>query len=46
MTNEALIEQMYAAYDRQDREPLLAFVSEDVDWPEPAPATKCWRLPR
>ncbi len=34
MTNEELIEQAYAAYNRQDTDALLAFVSEDVDWPD------------
>jgi hypothetical protein len=34
MTNEELIEQVYAAYNRQDADALLAFVSEDVDWPD------------
>ena len=34
MTNEELIEQAYAAYNRQDTNALLAFVIEDVDWPD------------
>ena len=34
MTSEELIEQVYAAYNRQDADALLAFVSENVDWPD------------
>ena len=34
VTNEKLIVQAYAAYNRQDTDALLAFVSEDVDWPD------------
>ncbi len=34
MTREKLIEQVYAAYNQQNSAALLAFVSEDVDWPD------------
>ncbi|HVC59098.1 MAG TPA: hypothetical protein VND19_01890 [Acetobacteraceae bacterium] len=34
MTNEELIERVYVAYNRQDAEVMLAFVSEDVDGPD------------
>jgi hypothetical protein len=34
MKNEELIKRVYAAYNRQNCDPLLALVSEDVDWPD------------
>lgn len=34
VTNAELIEQAYAAYNRQDTDALLACVSENVDWPD------------
>jgi len=33
-TNKERLLPAYAAYNRQDREALLALVSEDVDWPD------------
>ena len=34
VTNENLIEQAYAAYNRQDTGALLALVGNDVHWPD------------
>lgn len=33
LTNEALLREAYAAYNRRDADALLALVSEDVNWP-------------
>lgn len=33
-TSKELLCEIYAAYNRQDSDALLALVSEDVDWPD------------
>lgn len=36
MPADDLLRTAYAAYNRQDLDPLLAMVSDDVDWPDSA----------